>query len=52
MMGYRRANLAGVAKYGLAVALHVFIESNAWPSLGQDQVKRGLAAQLGDPHQG
>ena len=30
-------------KHGLAVALHVLIESNAWPSLGQDYSKRGLA---------
>jgi len=36
--------LAGVAKYGLAVALYVLIESDASRSLGQDHHKRGLAA--------
>jgi len=38
------AELAGVAKYGLAIAFHVPVESNAWPSLGQDHFKCGLAA--------
>jgi hypothetical protein len=33
-----------VAKYYLAFALYVLVESNAWPSLGQDKLKRGLAA--------
>ena len=37
------AQLAGVAKHGLAVAIHVLVASNAWPSLGQDYSKRGLA---------
>jgi hypothetical protein len=32
-----------VAKYGLAVAFHVLVESNAWPSLGQDHLKRDIA---------
>jgi len=38
-----KTELAGVPKLGLAVALHVLVESNAWPSLGQDYSKRGLA---------
>jgi hypothetical protein len=38
-----KTELAGVPKHGLAVALHVLVESNAWPSLGQDYSKRGLA---------
>ena len=33
-----------MAKYGLAVAFHVLIESNAWPGLGQDYLKPDLAA--------
>jgi hypothetical protein len=36
--------LAGVAKYGLPVAYHVLVESNAWPSLGQNHLKPDLAA--------
>ena len=38
-----KAELAGMPKHGLAVALHVLVESNAWPGLGQDHLKRGLA---------
>jgi hypothetical protein len=38
------AELAGVAKHGLAVALHVLVEPNAWAGLGQDHLKVGLAA--------
>src|SRR4029077_286376 len=38
-----KTELAGVPKLGRAVALHVLVESNAWPSLGQDYSKRGLA---------
>jgi hypothetical protein len=30
-----KAELAGVTKHGLAVAYHVLVETNAWPSLGQ-----------------
>jgi hypothetical protein len=33
-----------VAKHGLAAAFHVFVESIAWPSLGQNYLKPDLAA--------
>jgi hypothetical protein len=33
-----------VAKYDLALAFHVLVESNAGPSLSQDHLKRGLPA--------
>src|SRR5436190_20731861 len=36
------AELAGVPEYGLAVAFHVLIESDAYADLGQDDLKRGL----------
>jgi hypothetical protein len=35
------AELVGVPRHGLAVALHVLIESDASPGLGQDHLKRG-----------
>jgi hypothetical protein len=35
---------AGVPKDDHAVALHVLIESDSSPGLGQDHLKRGLAA--------
>jgi hypothetical protein len=37
------SHLAGVAKYGLAVALHVLVEANARSGLGQDHFEGGLA---------
>jgi hypothetical protein len=32
-----------VTEDGRTVAFHVLVESNAWPSFGQDSLKRGLA---------
>jgi glucose-6-phosphate dehydrogenase assembly protein OpcA len=40
----REAKLASVPKHGLAVAFHVLVEPDACPSLGQDHLKRCLAA--------
>src|SRR5215831_4503346 len=37
------SHLAGVPKYGLAVAFHVFIEADAGAGLGHDRCERGLA---------
>src|SRR5947207_530021 len=39
---YRHFFLTGVPEYGLAVAFHVLIESDAYADLGQDDLKRGL----------
>jgi hypothetical protein len=33
-----------VAEYGLALTFHVLVETDAWPSLGQDHLKGSLAA--------
>jgi hypothetical protein len=38
------SELAGVAKYGLAVVFHMLVESNARTNLGQDHLKGSFAA--------
>jgi hypothetical protein len=41
------AELAGVAKHGLAVAFHVLVEPNVRSGLGEDHFERGLATLKG-----